>query len=164
MNSALSHTSTQREKYLLYKCHGELFGTPLSGIREIVPFQIPLRVPNTHKDYLGIVNVRGDIAGVVDLRFWFNDERIISKEREPQALLVVYSQAGLMAIAVDTVEGISELFDHEIETPTGMPETIAEDGMIGIGKFAQGLVTLLNLKALCVATDVVIEHKERRVS
>lgn len=164
MNNTFSLINEQKEKYLLYKCHGELFATPLMGIREVLPFSHPLRVPNTHRDYLGIVNVRGDVAGVIDLRFWFNDERISSKERDPLALLVIDSQAGLIGVAVDSVVGISELFEHEIETPTGMPSTLANDGVIGIGKFTDGLATLLNLKALCRVTDVVVEHKERRVS
>lgn len=164
----MSHSRFQKnehsEKYMVYKCHGELFATPLGIIREIVPFQNPLRVPNTHQDYLGIVNVRGDIVGVMDLKFWFNDDRISTKITRPQAMLIVESQAGMIGIVVESVEGISELSEHEIETPTGMPDTIAEGGMIGIGKFNCGLATLLNLKALCASTDVVIEHKERRVS
>jgi purine-binding chemotaxis protein CheW len=164
MNTDFPKSAEQRDKFLLFKCHGELFGAPLGVIREIVPFQRPLRVPNTHKHYLGIVNIRGDVVGAIDLRFWFNDERIATKVIESQALLVVESQAGLMGIAVDTVVGISELFEQEIETPTGMPEMITEGGMIGIGKFTHGLATLLNLRALCIATDVVSEHKERRVS
>lgn len=153
----------QKEKFLLYRSHGELFGTPLSLIREVVPFQSPLRVPNTHKDYLGVVNVRGEVAGVVDLRLWFNDERVQATDHPPQAVLIVESQAGVMGAAVDAIEGVSEISEGEIESPTGIPTTIAEDGMIGIGKFTHGLATLLNLRALCVAVDVVTEHKERRV-
>lgn len=164
MNNSFKKNMDQKEKYALFRCNGELFATPVAIVREIVPFQSPLRVPNTHKHYLGVVNVRGDVAGVVDLRFWFNDERISTKESQPQAMLMIESQAGLMGVAVDSIEGLSELAENEIETPTGMPGTMADGGMIGIGKFTHGLATLLNLRVLCVATDVVSEHKERRVS
>ena len=164
MNQVMPTELKSTETYILYRFQGELYGTPLHMVREVVPFQTPRSVPNTKKNYLGIVHLRGEIVGVIDLRVWFQDEKSPSRRPTPRALIVVDSHSGVMAASVDTIEGVCQLDSKDIESPKGMPGTFASGGMIGIGKFRHGLATLLDLRALCSAIDIATERKERWAS
>ncbi|NBW82403.1 chemotaxis protein CheW [bacterium] len=150
-----------RQMFLLFRVNGELYGTPLSGVREVVPFQKPRPVPNTKKNYLGIINLRGEISGVVDMRLWFEDNSPASNKAEPKALIVVESSLGLMAIAADAVETICQLESKEIEYAKSIPSSFSAGGMIGLARLKQGLATLLDVRALCSHVDVATERKER---
>lgn len=154
----------QGETYLLYRFNGELYGTPLSMVQEVVPYQLPRPIPNTHKNYLGLINLRGDIVSVVDIRIWFKGEKLNAKTSQPRALVVVNSQVGVIAITVDSIEGVFVLDAKDVETSEGIPGAFASGGMIGIGKFKQGLATLLDLHTLCSKIDVVTDFKERMAS
>ncbi|MBM3383155.1 MAG: purine-binding chemotaxis protein CheW [Betaproteobacteria bacterium] len=149
------------EKFLLFRFQGELYGTVLNAVREVVPFQTPRAVPNTKKNFLGIVNLRGEIVSVIDLRLWFTDEKQNARRSTSRALVVVESSAGVVGVAVDQIEGVCQLDKNEIESPTGMPGEIAAGGMVGIGKFRQGLATLLDLNVLCGALVLAPESRER---
>ncbi|NBO38527.1 hypothetical protein EBU99_08075 [bacterium] len=149
------------ESYVLFNVQGELYGTPMLTVREIVPFQTPRAVPNTKKNFLGVINLRGDIVGVVDLRIWFQDDKQNMRRSNHKALLVVESDAGVVAVAVDAIEAICSLEGKDIESSKGMPSSFAEGGMIGLGKFKQGLATLVDLRALCSVVEIAMERKER---
>ena len=164
MNQERQADTRDAETYILYRFQGELYGTPLRMVREVVPFQTPRSIPNTKKNYLGIINLRGEIVGVIDLRFWFQDEKTQSRRPNPRALVVVDSLSGVMAASVDTIEGVCQLDSKDIESPNGIPGSFASGEMIGIGKFRQGLATLLDLRALCSAIDIATERKERWAS
>jgi purine-binding chemotaxis protein CheW len=161
MNQFNNADPKSTESFLLFRFQGELYGTVLASVREAVPFQVPRMVPNTRKNFLGIINLRGEILGVVDLRIWFPNEKPNLKRSAPRALVVVESASGVIGVAVDHIEGVCRLERNEIESTTGMPGDVTAGGMIGIGKFSQGLATLLDLNVLCGALELATENKER---
>lgn len=164
MTPSLHDEVHSKQMFLLFRVQGELYGTPLSGVREVVPYQSPKPVPNTKKFYLGIVNIRGDVAGVVDMRFWFQDIKPATGHSHARAMIVADSSAGLMAVSVDGIESICPLDSRDIEYAKSIPSSFSAGGMIGIGRFKQGLATLLDLRALFNHLDVVDERKERWAS
>lgn len=161
MNQTPTADLKSMESFLLFRFQGELFGSPLRAVREVVPFQAPRTVPNTKRNFLGIINLRGEIVGVIDLRIWFPDEKPNARRSASRALVVVESFSGVLGIAVDQIEGVCQLDMSEIESPTGIPGELVAGGMVGIGKFKQGLATLLDLNVLCGALDLATESKER---
>ena len=150
--------------YLLYRAQGELYATPLAMIAEIFPYQSPRPVPNTHRNYLGLINLRNEVVSVVDIRIWFSDQKHQTKCRAPKALIAVQSRVGNIAVAVDSVEGVYALDGKDVESSDGIPGSLSSGGIIGIGKFRQGLATLLDLQSLCSSLDVVSENKDRLAS
>ena len=56
------------QEFLLFAVGQIMFGTPLLGVREIVKPQSYKHVPNTSDHFLGVINLRGQIVGVVDFR------------------------------------------------------------------------------------------------
>lgn len=153
----LSH----RQNFLLFRVHGELYGTPLSGVREVVSYQVPREVPNTKKFYLGIVSLRGEVVGVIDMYFWFQEMTHATSSVVARALIVFETSSGPMAVAADSIESICQLDNKDIEYAKNIPSSFSAGGMIGLGRFKQGLATLLDVRALLSQIDVAAERKER---
>ncbi|NBX18374.1 MAG: hypothetical protein EBR09_13515 [Proteobacteria bacterium] len=164
MNYPVGIDQINRQMFLLFRVQGELYGTPLSNVREVVTYTDPRPVPNTKKFYLGILNVKSEIVGVVDMRFWFQDNKSGDELPEFRALIVVESPAGLLAVAAELIESICQLDNKDIEYSKNIPGAFSSGGMIGLGRFKQGLATLLDLRALLGQVDVAAERKERWVS
>jgi purine-binding chemotaxis protein CheW len=164
MNYPVGIDQINRQMFLLFRVQGELYGTPVSGVREVVTFTSPRPVPNTKKFYLGILNLKGEIVGVIDMRFWFQDSKSVEENVSFRALIVFDSPAGLVAVAAEVIESICALENKEIEYSKSIPSSFSSGGMIGLGRFKQGLATLLDLRALLSQVDVAAERKERWVS
>ncbi|MEY3903983.1 MAG: hypothetical protein RL189_3289 [Pseudomonadota bacterium] len=161
MNSPVMMDQAQRQLFLLFRVQGELYGTPLTGVREIVSYVKPREVPNTKKFYLGIISLRGDVVGVMDMRFWFQDMKPATASTVARALIVFESSSGVMAVAADAIESICQLDNKDIEYAKSIPSSFSAGGMIGLGRFKQGLATLLDVRALLNHVDVAAERKER---
>ncbi|MEN9810051.1 MAG: hypothetical protein RLZZ488_1618 [Pseudomonadota bacterium] len=161
MNNSLTMDQAHRQHFLLFRVQGELYGTPLAGVREIVSYVKPREVPNTKKFYLGIISLRGDVVGVMDMRFWFQDMKPAIASSVARALIVFESSSGVMAVAADAIESICQLDNKDIEYAKSIPSSFSSGGMIGLGRFKQGLATLLDIRALLNHVDVAAERKER---
>ena len=133
-------------RYLLFKLGKELYGTPLLGVREVVEPQEPKPVPNTVGYFLGVINIRGQIVGVIDLRNRFGHK----VEKGPEnALMVFNTDAGPMAAWVDQVEAVVRLSDDRIDKKPNVKTSVPPEFMLGIAHEGERLVTLVDLnKAL----------------
>ena len=142
----------EEDRYLLFKLGSELYGSPLLGIREVVEPQETKSIPNTSKFFVGVINIRGKIVGVVDLRVRLNLEEKSSRE---MALLVFDTEAGPMAGLVDKVEAVVRIANSEIEKKPSVKSTVPLNFMIGIAKEHERLVTLLDLNRMLGNDDLV---------
>jgi purine-binding chemotaxis protein CheW len=129
-------------KYLLFRLGDELYGTPLLGVREVVEPQASKPIPNTPKHFSGVINIRGEIVGVIDLRMRFNHKAEVNPH---QALMVFSTDGGPMAGLVDKVESVISLTDKEIEHNPNVGIDVSRDALIGIGKHSKRLITLIDL-------------------
>lgn len=95
-----------------FRLGGFNLASPISDIREILPFPPLTRVPGAAEWLLGIANVRGTLAAVIDLRgFLDGDEtRVTPRSR----LLLVNQGGGVVGLLVDEVMGLRRFMDDEI--------------------------------------------------
>ena len=59
------------DRYLVFRLGDEAYATSLLGVREVLEFQTPKPIPNAIAALLGVINIRGQIIGVLDLRLRF---------------------------------------------------------------------------------------------
>lgn len=144
INHQLEHTDEAGidNRYLVFRLGKELYATPLLRVREVVePFE-PKPIPNTPKYFSGVVDIRGEVVGVVDLRLRFGHgvEKIGT-----QALMVFATESGPMAALVDQVVSVITLTENEIEARGNLGAAQSIDSIIGIGKKDKKLITLIDL-------------------
>jgi purine-binding chemotaxis protein CheW len=132
-------------KYVVFRLGGELYGTQLLSVREVVE-ELPIkRLPNTIQSFKGVCNLRGQIVGVIDLSAQF---KVVGMNRERPVLLVFDSENGALAVEVDHIEAVTIIPPEDIETHVGVLSTVENKFIHGIGKLNNRLVTLIDLRSI----------------
>jgi purine-binding chemotaxis protein CheW len=129
-------------RYLLFKVGGELYGTPLLGVREVVEPQEAKPLPNTAPFFSGVINLRGQVVGVVDLRKRFECE---VKKHPGMALMVFDTDSGPLAALVDEIECVVQIPPAHIESKPAVRSHVGLDYLLGVGNHDGRLVSLIDL-------------------
>jgi len=138
------------DKYLVFQLNNELYATPLVEIREVVEYQNAKPVPHMPPYFKGVINVRGEIIGVVDLRERLN----VLSSAAPLCQLVFETNLGPLAAIVDRVQSVATIAPEDVDrrpSTTGGAEDRAY--FLGVGKVGVNLVTMVSLPKLLVAPE-----------
>lgn len=130
-------------RYLLYRIGTELYGTPLLRVREVVEYMTPKIMPNMASHFMGVINIRGSIVGVVDLRIKLGLPAETAKGK--QALLVCETPSGALGALVDRIDSVILIPESQIDTQPPIATKFANTSLIGVAKLPTGLITLINL-------------------
>lgn len=147
------------DKYLLFEIGGECFGTPLLGVREVVESQKVKPIPNTTKHFLGVINIRGEIVGVTDLRIKIGCE---AKEMGFESMVVFKCDAGPIAALVDSVIAVASILDTDIDTNLGIDSHFSNEYLVGVAKHQDQLITIINLNKI-LSTETMMEINNNKL-
>ena len=111
-DQTIQHEDDNKAKYLLFHVGKEVFGAPLMGVREVVEPQKIKPIPNTVGHFLGVINIRGEIVGVVDMRIRFNQS---TEDSDLMAMVIFESAVGPIAALVDKVDSVCVIEENEID-------------------------------------------------
>lgn len=137
---------TEQGQFVIFRLDNEKYGADVECVNEIVTMQKITKVPGTHRLIEGIINLRGHIVPVFNLRGKFG-----LPERKPtrsSRIIVVETDGSAAGIIVDEVTEVIRLNGEEIELPPSSATTVDAGYIKGIAKLDQGLVTLLDLKKI----------------
>ncbi len=154
----MSDVSTLQDddaRYLLFKVGGDIYGTPLLGVREVVEPQEAKKLPHTAPFFSGVINLRGQVVGVVDLRKRFGCE---VKKHPGMALMVFDTESGTLAALVDEIQCVVQIPPTQIETKQVIRSHVSADYVIGIGKHEDRLVSLINLDRVLGSEELTSTH------
>jgi purine-binding chemotaxis protein CheW len=127
-------------KYLTFFLAGEEYGLQILKVREIIGVMPITKVPRTPSCTRGVINLRGKVIPVVDLRLKFGMESIPQTE---ETCIVVVSAGGIaMGIIVDKVSEVLDIASVDIEEAPSFGADVRTDYILGIGK-TQGRVRIL---------------------
>jgi purine-binding chemotaxis protein CheW len=135
-----SAQSAHAGKYLTFFLDNEEYGLKILTVHEIIGMMPVTRVPRTPEFIRGVVNLRGKVIPVVDLRLRFNMDVI---EASQDICIIVVQVRGIqMGIVVDRVSEVVTVAAEDIEPPPSFGVDVPTDFLLGIGK-SQGRVKLL---------------------
>lgn len=129
-------------KYLVFRIGDGLYSSPLLSIREVLEYQKPKPMPNMISYFAGVINVRGAIVGVVDLRTKFGTKATVDTKT---AMLLCDTDRGSIAAIVDHVESVQEFNDDMLEKRPAVKSKVSHDYLIGVAKRKNDLVTVIDL-------------------
>ncbi len=135
-------------KYMTFKLAEEAYGLAILKVREIIGFMEITRVPRTQEFIRGVINLRGRIVPVVDLRLKFGMPRT---EPSDQTVIIVvqYASRGqdiTMGILVDQVLEVLSIDAEQIEPPPSFgSDALETDFLMGVGKTADRVIFLLDI-------------------
>ena len=133
-------------KYMTFMLANEVYGLEILKVRELIGMQDITRVPRTEEFIRGVINLRGKVHPVLDLRLKLGMERA---ETTDQTVIIVvqYEHAGetlLMGVLVDEVLEVLSIGAAQIEPPPNFVSGTDTEFILGIGKDNNRVIFLLD--------------------
>jgi purine-binding chemotaxis protein CheW len=136
-----------------FRLGNEEFGVDILKVQEINRMMDITRIPNAPPFIEGVINLRGKIIPIVDLRkkLGFNNESGFSEKTT--RIIVVELDGLVLGFIVDSVSEVLRIPENTIEPPPSIVGGVESDYIEGVGKLDNRLLILLELKKLFSATD-----------
>lgn len=138
---------TQANKYLFFRIGKESYGIGIRYVIEIIELQTISEVPDMPAYVKGVINLRGKVIPIVDLRLRFDME---AREYDNRTCIIVTEvDAILVGCLVDTVEEVMEIPEKAIEPPPNFRTVSGRDRYIsGMGKAGDSIKILLDVEKI----------------
>ncbi|MBF0213260.1 MAG: chemotaxis protein CheW [Magnetococcales bacterium] len=147
MNDTDTTTSTQ---YLTFTLGTEVFAVDIAKIREVLEFTSVTKVPRTPGFMCGVINLRGSVVPVVDMRQKFNMSRSEKSVNTCIIILEIAQDDGVvvMGALADSVREVMELEPGQIEPPPKIGMRLRADFLKGMGKQEGRFIMILDIDRL----------------
>ena len=156
IDSTLDVVNGKGGKYLTFSMGAEEYGISILKIKEIIGMLPITTVPQTPKFVKGVINLRGKVIPVIDLRLRFNMEAIPYTERTCIIVIEIEGEEGniLTGIVVDSVSEVLNIRDKEIaDTPT-FGVNMNTEYILGVAKMENGIKILLDINQALNSEDI----------
>ena len=143
--TAVAETRAEQRagKYLTFALAGEEYGVEILKVREIIGMMDITAVPRTPEYVKGVINLRGKVIPVVDLRLKFSIEEA---ERTDQTCIIVVDVHGIeMGVVVDQVSEVLDIAGDAIEDSPTFGTQVDTSFILGMGKAGDKVTILLDI-------------------
>lgn len=119
------------------------YGVDILAVHEILRYPEITRLPNTPDYIKGVINLRGNVIPVVDVRIQFGMPS--GEITDLTRIIVIETNEKLVGLLVDSVYQVVRLPNSHIDPPSEMIEGISQEYINGIGRLKDRLIVILNL-------------------
>jgi purine-binding chemotaxis protein CheW len=143
-------------QFLTFQLAGEEYGLEILKVQEIIGLMTVTRVPRTPDFIRGVINLRGKVIPVLDLRLKFGIEGKEDTERTCVIVVQVTQNAAqvTMGMLVDEVSEVLDIGGQQIEPPPSFGTTVETDFIFGMGKIGQKVVMLLDVETILSSSEI----------
>jgi purine-binding chemotaxis protein CheW len=145
-------------KFIVFSIAGKEFGIPIDRIVEIVKKQKITPLPKVPQFISGVINLRGAIIPLMDLRKRLGVEPSSVKER----ILIIKMHGEKIGLLVDDVREIARIENEHISSPPSIFKGLKQEYLLSIARIAERLIIILNLDNLLTSEEMILleESKE----
>jgi purine-binding chemotaxis protein CheW len=140
------------KQLVLFSLGEEVYGVDIAVVHEIIRMQPITKVPKTPHFVEGVINLRGKVIPVVNMRKRFNLEAI--EETMNNRIVVVNISEENVGVIVDAVIEVLRIPADSIESPSDIITTADSDFLMGIANINGKLITLLDLARLLSKSEL----------
>jgi purine-binding chemotaxis protein CheW len=143
-------------KYLTFTLAGEEYGISILKVKEIIGLMTITMVPQTPGYVKGVINLRGKVIPVVDLRLKFGMPAMQYTERTCIIVVEIRSDAAsiLIGIVVDAVSEVLNIKAADIEETPNFGSRLQTDYILGMAKAGEGIKILLDIDRVLQAEEL----------
>ena len=147
LNRIVNEADQQKGKYLTFMLAGEEYGTGILKVKEIIGLIDITPIPQTPEFIKGVINLRGKVIPVMDLRLRFRMEEMEYNDRTCIVVVEIRKdqQTVTVGIVVDSVSEVVQIKGEEIEDPPKFGAGVNMDFIIGMAKKEAGVKILLDI-------------------
>jgi purine-binding chemotaxis protein CheW len=143
-------------KYMGFKLDAEHYGMAILKVQEIIGLMTITAVPRTPEFVRGVINLRGKVIPVIDLRLKFGLE---PKENTDLTCIMVvqvemHDTLVTMGVIVDQVSEVMDITADQVEPPPSFGDPAAEQFLLGMGKFQDNVVILLDVDRILSSNEM----------
>ncbi len=150
---------TQKGKYMTFKSGNEYFGLKIQYVNEIIGFQSITAIPETEDYIKGLINLRGKIIPVIDVRLRFKQEPFEYNDRT--CIIVINVKSTVVGLIVEKIAEVVEIEEENILPPPsiGRDKQTHNKYVYGIGRIGDSVKLLLDPDKLLNDEDLSIAEQ-----
>jgi len=158
-------TVLETTQYLTFKLADEIFALDISKVREVLDFTAITKVPRTPNFMRGVINLRGSVVPVVDLRLKFG----MSKTEQTVNTCIIITEvavdgeATVLGALADSVQEVMELGPDQIEPAPKIGTKLNTQFIMGMGKQNERFVIMLDIDQVFSTDELALVQAEGQV-
>jgi purine-binding chemotaxis protein CheW len=143
-------------QYLTFKLRDEVFALDIGKVREVLDFTTVTKVPQTPDFMRGVINLRGNVVPVVDMRLKFGLS--ITEKTVNTCVIIteidVDGETTVVGAMADSVQEVLDLEPDQIEPPPRIGAKLNTDFIMGMGKHNDQFIMILNIDKVFSAIEL----------
>ena len=140
------------QEFLIFKLGDEEYGMDILHVQEIRSYEAPTRLANTAAFIKGVINLRGVIVPILDMRIKFNLERVNYDEFTVVIVLTIGRQ--VVGMVVDGVSDVISFAPAQLRPVPEFSSTIGSDHLLAIGALENRTLMLLDIEKLMTSAEM----------
>lgn len=150
----MDENTFDEKQYVIFKLGVEVFGLDIYKVKEIIVYQVTTKMPGAEKFIEGIINLRGYIIPIFNLRKKFGFPE--AEETGGNRIVVVEAHSNTVGIVVDGVSEVQIIPGNVIEKPSSLISSGVDANYIaGIAKMEEKLIIILDLEKV-INSDIAV--------
>jgi len=139
----MEEVKTNSRQFVVFRLDNEEYGIEILRVKEIKEMIRITRVPKAAHYVRGVINLRGEVIPIVDLRKKFS--LIKNSDNESTRIIIVAVEDITVGLVVDTSSEVLEIMNEDIEEAPNTIGSVEQGYISGIGKVGTRLIILLNV-------------------
>nr|WP_315247446.1 chemotaxis protein CheW [uncultured Albidiferax sp.] len=144
--------STAAREYLTFRLSQEEYGIDILKVQEIRGYEPPTRIANAPTFIKGVVNLRGTIVPIVDMRLKFNCSE--AEYNSFTVVIILNLRTRIVGIVVDSVSDVLELQPESVKAAPDIDSVVDNSCILGLGSVSDRMLILLDIERLMSGPDM----------
>lgn len=140
-------------RYIAFSLGSEQYAIPLLQAKEFIGVCEPTPVPQTPDYFRGIINLRGQIISVIDLRAKLRLPKADQNKMSESSIIILDLGELFLGMVVDSIDSVLALTNAELGPPPTMEQTGQENYIVGVARKDNRLTLILDIEALLNVQD-----------
>ncbi|MEO5364839.1 MAG: chemotaxis protein CheW [Magnetococcus sp. WYHC-3] len=161
MNEPRKKILTQSTQFLTFKLDDEVFAVDIAKVREVLEVTNITKVPRTPEFMCGVINLRGSVVPVVDMRLKFH---LKAREHTVNTCIIIVEivvddEVTVMGAMADSVQEVVELEPSQVEAAPRIGTRLKEEFLKGMGKHDNQFVMLLDIDRVFSRDELMVDSE-----
>ena len=139
-------------QYVVFSINQQFFGIEIFKIREVLSYREITPLPQMEGFIKGIINLRGAVIPVFDLREKFNMPSV--EYTHFHVIIVIEISGRIMGVIVDDISDVLEILPEEFQTTGNLPSNVRREYLKGVGKKDDKMIILLDMDHLLSSEEL----------
>ncbi|MBT3146170.1 chemotaxis protein CheW [Neptunomonas phycophila] len=145
-------------QWATFKVNNELYGIDVMQVKEVLRYTAITPVPGSEYYIMGIINLRGNVATVIDLRRFFNMPSV-GLDDDTRIIMVEFNEQEVIGLVVDSVDEVINIPQNEVErAPSVTSDETSRRYVQGVSYYNGSLTILMDLSKMMASITPINEE------